>query len=74
MLCVPDDESVLSQTIRDTSAGISADSVEEVEAFIREKYAEWKVNGFTRQAVNQEMKNSFSREEEARMMEELLCC
>ena len=74
VLCVPDDESVLSQTIRDTSAGISADSVEEVEAFIREKYAEWKVNGFTRQAVNQEMKNSFSREEEARMMEELLCC
>ena len=74
VLCVPDDESVLSQTIRDTNAGISADSVEEVEEFIREKYAEWKENGFTRHTVNQEVKKSFSREEEARMMEELLCC
>lgn len=74
VLCVPDDGSLLSQTIRETNAGVSADTVEEIEAFILEKYAEWKANGFTRQAVNQEVKNRFSREEEARQMEELLCC
>lgn len=74
VLCVPDDHGVLSETIRRTNAGIVADTVEEIQLFILTKYAEWKQNGFTKQQVKQPEKESFSREREAQMLEELLCC
>ncbi len=73
VLCVPSDHGVLAQTIRDTNAGVCADTIEEMQAFILDKYAEWKQNGFTRQPVNIEAKNAFSRLEEARQMEDWLC-
>lgn len=73
VLCVPDDHGALAETIRLTNAGITADTVDEIEAFIRVKYAEWRQTGFTRQAVNLAAKAAFSRAEEAKQMEELLC-
>ena len=72
VLCVPDDEGVLSETIRQTNAGICADTVEQIEAFILEKYEEWRQNRFTRQQVNLQAKNAFSRIEQAAQMEKLL--
>lgn len=72
VLCVPDDEGSLAKVIRQTNAGIAADTVEEIEAFILEKYAEWKEQGFTHQAVDAQAKAAFSRLEQAKQMEDLL--
>ena len=73
VLCVPDDHGSLAETIRATNAGITADSTEEIKAFILKKYDEWKTTGFTRQPVNLAAKATFSRAEEAQHMEDLLC-
>jgi len=72
VLCVPDDQGLLSETIRRTNAGIATDDVDVIMAFIREKYAEWKQNGFTRQPVNQKAKEAFSRAVQAQQIEELI--
>ena len=56
ILCVRSDESCLADAIRETNAGLAATDVEEVKAFILEKYEEWKRNGYTRQQVNVEKK------------------
>ena len=69
VLCVRSDEECLAAVIRDTNAGLAATNVEEVKAFILEKYAEWKANGFTRQAVKN--KEQFSRQYQASQFEEL---
>ena len=73
VLCVPDDHGALAETIRATNAGITADTVEDIRAYILEKYDEWKAQGFTRQPVNSAAKAAFSRAEEAQQMEDLLC-
>ena len=73
VLCVPDDHGALSETIRQTHAGTTADSVDDIMAFILDKYREWQRQGFTRQAVNPTTKAAFSRAEEAKQLEELLC-
>ena len=72
VLCYPDDEGVLSAAIKATNAGIATDDKEVVKAFILDKYAEWKANGFTRQAVNQAEQKRFSRQYQTRQMEEIL--
>jgi len=72
VLCYPDDEGVLSAAIKTTNAGIATDDKEVVKAFILDKYAEWKANGFTRQAVNQAEQKRFSRQYQTRQMEEIL--
>ena len=72
VLCYPDDEGVLSAAIKATNAGIATDDKEVVKAFILDKYAEWKANGFTHQAVNQAEQKRFSRQYQTRQMEEIL--
>lgn len=71
LLCVESDEECLAQTIRETNAGLSATSVEEVKAFIMEKYSEWQQNGYTRQMVDREKKPYFSRQYQATQFEEI---
>jgi len=66
VLCVRNDEGCLEETIRETCSGIAASSVEQVEQFILEKYAEWKANGYTHQKVNRQMVQQFSRKEQAK--------
>lgn len=72
VLCVRSDEECLAEVIRNTHAGIAATTVDEVTAFIRDKYAEWQTNGFTRQAVLPEQRLLFTREHQARQFEQLL--
>ena len=72
VLCYPDDEGVLSAAIKATNAGIATDDKEAVKAFILDKYAEWKANGFTHQAVNQAEQKRFSRQYQTRQMEQVL--
>ena len=72
VLCYPDDEGVLSAAIKATNAGIATDDKEAVKAFILHKYAEWKANGFTHQAVNQAEQKRFSRQYQTRQMEQVL--
>ena len=71
VLCVRSDEECLAEVIRETNAGLAATTAEEVQNFIREKYREWKQNGFTRQPVRQEQKQLFTRQHQARQFEEL---
>lgn len=71
VLCVPSDEECLAQVIEQTNAGIAATTVEEIQTFILDKYAEWKANGFTRQAVNQEQKKLFTRQYQAQQFEQI---
>lgn len=70
VLCVRSDEECLAQVIRDTNAGLAATTEEEVCRFIRDKYAEWKAKGFTRQPVLN--KQLFSRRYQAQQIEEII--
>ena len=71
VLCYPDDHSVLSDTIRCTNAGLATDDKEAIKSFILEKYAEWKQNGYTRQKVNKEIKQHFTRQYQAKQFEQI---
>lgn len=66
ILCVRSDEEVLAAAIQQTHAGLAATNKEEVEAFIRSKYAEWKEKGYTRQSVVG--KEQYSRQSESQQM------
>lgn len=72
VLCVPSDEECLADVIQQTNAGIAASTVEEVQAFILDKYVEWKTNGYTRQSVNQEQKKLFTRQYQAQQFEKII--
>lgn len=65
VLCVRSDEAHLAQVIRETNAGVAAITAQEVEEFIKEKYDEWKTKGYTRQNVNKEEKEKYSRQQQA---------
>ncbi|MBR1480398.1 MAG: hypothetical protein IJ609_00500 [Paludibacteraceae bacterium] len=71
VLCVRSDEECLARVIRDTNAGIAAASVAEVQAFILDKYREWQHRGYTRQPVNAEQKQLFTRRRQAQQFESL---
>ncbi len=66
VLCVRNDEDCLEKSMKETQSGIAASDFEQVENFILEKYAEWKQNGYTRQPVNQQIIQQFSRREQAK--------
>jgi hypothetical protein len=65
VLCVRSDEGCLAETICETQSGIAACTVEQVECFILEKYAEWQQNGYTHQTVGRQKVQQFSRKEQA---------
>ena len=69
VLCVRSDEECLAQVISQTQAGLAATQVEEVKAFVMEKYQEWKQNGFTRQTARN--KELFTRQRQAEQFKEL---
>jgi hypothetical protein len=69
VLCVRSDEECLAQVIAQTEAGLAATEVEQVKAFVMDKYQEWKQNGYTRQrAKNKEM---FTRQRQAEQFKEV---
>lgn len=68
-LCLNSDEECLADAIEKTHAGLAATNVEEVKAFLMEKYHEWKQNGYTRQQVVN--KEQFTRQHEAAQFEKL---
>ncbi len=72
VLCVPNDEDCLERAIKETNAGIASGKAEEIEAFILEKYAEWKAQGYTRQAVIEAEKVRFTRQHQATQFIELM--
>ncbi len=69
ILCVPSDEGCLAETIRETNAGIASSDIEEIKAFILDKYREWQQHGYTHQAVVD--KERFSRQQQAEQFEQL---
>lgn len=72
VLCVTSDEACLASAIEKTNAGVAATQVTEVKHFILEKYAEWQKNGYTHQAVIQQEKVPFSRQEQAQAFENII--
>ncbi|MCL2131480.1 MAG: glycosyltransferase [Lentimicrobiaceae bacterium] len=71
ILCVRSDEDCLEKTINSANAGLAASSMEEVEKFILEKFADWQQNGHTHQSVNQSFTAQFSREYQAKQFADL---
>lgn len=69
ILCVRSDEECLADAIEKTHAGLAATNVEEVKAFVLEKYHEWQTQGYTRQYVVN--KEQFTRQHEAAQFEKL---
>jgi len=70
ILCIPDDEGCLSEAIQKTNAGIATDDIETIKAFIKDKYQEWKQQGYTHQPNQQ--KDMFNRLIIAHDFEDLL--
>ncbi|MCQ2341101.1 MAG: glycosyltransferase [Paludibacteraceae bacterium] len=70
ILCIPSDEGCLAQAIADTHAGIATESVDEIKAFIIDKYHEWQEDGYTHQCVTN--KEIFNRRYLAHEFETLL--
>lgn len=69
VLCTPSDHGLLAQTICDTNAGLASSDMNEIKAFILDKYHEWQERGYTRQAVIN--KEQFSRGKQAEQFEQL---
>ena len=69
ILCTPSNTEELAQTIHDTNAGLASSDIDEVKAFIMEKYQEWQQQGYTQQAVLN--KDQFSRKKQALLFEQL---
>lgn len=65
ILCVKSDEDCLAQVIDDTNSGLAAKNEEEVYAFIRLQYNEWKKTGRTKTNIDREKTIAFSRKEQA---------
>ena len=72
VLCVRSDEECLAQAIGQSNAGVAARNIDETVEFIKDKFDEWKSNGFTHQQVNVEAKAQFSRQSEARQFAEVM--
>ena len=69
VLCTPSDEGCLAQAIHDTNAGLASSDINEIKAFILDKYHEWQAKGYTHQPVVN--KEQFSRQHQAEQFEEL---
>lgn len=69
VLCVRSDESALAELIAESNAGLAACSMSQVKEFLLEKYGEWQQCGYTRQAVNKEVKQCLTREYESEQFE-----
>jgi len=71
ILCTPNNNDELSETINAIGCGLASSNVEEVENFILEKYAEWQKNGFTIGTISEENREKFSRKNGAEILEKL---
>ena len=72
VLCVRSDEACLAATIKQTNAGLAATNIEEVKAFLLDKYHHWTQQGDTPQAVIQAEKVQFSRQAMANQFEKVI--
>lgn len=70
IICTPATRGCLANTIRHSQAGIASHNVEELKAFIMEKYREWEEKGYTQQTAR--YKERYSRQEQASEFEEIM--
>lgn len=70
ILCIPSDEGLLADVIREKNAGLASSDPQEIRSFIETQYEVWKQQGYTRQ--NTIDRDQFSRERLAEQMEKLL--
>lgn len=71
ILCTPNNNDELAETINAIGCGSVSSDVSEVENFIMEKYNEWQKNGFTQGSVSTENRKKFSRKNGAKILEKL---
>ena len=72
VLCVTSDEECLADVIRDTEAGLSATSAQQVVDFLQDQYAEWQTHGFTHQPIDGHKKGLYARQTQAAQWEKIL--
>ncbi|MDR1543316.1 MAG: hypothetical protein LBS50_02695 [Prevotellaceae bacterium] len=71
ILCTPNNNDELAQTINSIGCGLASSNAAEVENFILEKYTEWQKNGFTQGSVSAENREKFSRKNGAEILEKI---
>lgn len=65
VLLIPNDHGVLEKLIAKTNIGYAANNIDEVVGFIVQKFTEWEEMGFTSVKIEPDLKNRFSRKEQA---------
>lgn len=65
ILCVRSDESYLAEALEESQAGLAATHVDEVCAFLRQHYQEWKEKGYTSSSIDRGVLQRYSRKEQA---------
>ncbi len=61
VLCIPDNHDTLAQAIRYAGCGLVSSNVDEIMAYILDKYTQWQTNGYTTGTVSEEKRMQFAR-------------
>ncbi|MBR1631122.1 MAG: glycosyltransferase [Paludibacteraceae bacterium] len=72
VLCIRNDMGDMAQLIQQTGAGMAASTVEDIEHFVRQTYAEWMRNGYTHNPTNQTWRSLLTRRIGAEQLDALL--
>lgn len=71
ILCVPDNNDNLSALIKNSNCGLVSSSLNETEVFIRDKFSEWQLSGYTKGYLTDNERMDFSRRKGAEILENL---
>lgn len=65
ILCVRNDEGVIEKVLKESNAGIAAETADEVCTFLSKEFISWKEKGYTMSAAREDLLERFSRKEQA---------
>lgn len=71
ILCVPDNNDNLSALIKNSNCGLVSSSLNETEVFIRDKFSEWQLSGYTKGYLTDNERMNFSRQKGAEILENI---
>lgn len=71
ILCVPDNNDNLSALIKNSNCGLVSSSLNETEVFLRDKFSEWQLSGYTKGYLTDNERMDFSRRKGAEILENL---
>ena len=71
ILCIPNNNDNLSELMNQTNCGLVSSDTTEVEAFLLNKFNEWKETGHTNGTLDESVRMNFSRKKGAEILEKL---